>query len=76
MEEGAVMKEESNGGTGELQAKMLCSIPASMETSSDQQGHDLNFPIPSEKGLPCLVKVGSCSCFLLIQHYYTAVQRF
>lgn len=57
MEMGVVTEEEeSNGG---LQAKKLCSIPASMETGSDEQGHDLNLPIPGEKGLPCLVKVGS-----------------
>lgn len=55
MEMGVVTEEEeSNGG---LQAKKLCSIPASMETGSDEQGHDLNLPIPGEKGLPCLVKL-------------------
>ena len=57
-----VAMEEDEGvsicGTGELPAKKPCSTSASVETSSDPpHGHDLNFPIPGGKGLPCLVKV-------------------
>lgn len=62
-----VVTEEATGGgeaggdisaqsQGEFCAKKPCSTPASAKEKSSQ-GYDLNFPLPGEEGLPCLVKV-------------------
>ena len=56
-DEGEGMEEDGDLSSSGVQTKKTCSAPASMGTGSDQQGHDLNFPIPGEDGLPCLVKV-------------------
>lgn len=48
------MEEEESEATL-FQAKKLCS--GEPYNPSSAQGHDLNFPLPDEKGLPCLVKV-------------------
>ena len=50
-----------DGGVG-FYAKRRCFTP--MEAGGNEQEHDLNFPIPGEKGLPCLVKV--CMLFSLV----------
>ena len=47
-------EEAMEDGGMEFCAKRRC-LPT--ETSSNDQKYDLNFPIPGEKGLPCMVKV-------------------
>lgn len=81
----SVPMEEENGGdtqqsgsTGEFHTKKQSLMPTTSGTSC-HLGHDLNFPIPGEEGLPCLVKVHTSSLALpFLSHVwsiYIAVQR-
>lgn len=53
-EEEVPMQEEGTMEEG-FHTKKHCSGSAAEEAT--YQGHDLNFPLPDEKGLPCLIKV-------------------
>lgn len=56
--------EGANGNISEgFQSKKKCSMPTADRPSSE--GYDLNFPLPGEKGLPCLVKVRHVSLYSL-----------
>ena len=65
------VQEESNSmevGVAEervFQAKKLCTEPANA-VNMPSQSFDLNFPLPGEKGLPCLVKV-STSPYIVVR---------
>ena len=61
-EEGAeseAMEEEED------QNKRHCSSPGE-QSSSPAASYDLNFPLPGDHGLPCIVKVTICACAVCV----------
>ena len=67
------MEVSSEGGRGEGRAKKHCSGP--VEEQGKQQNHDLNFPLPDENGLPCMIKVSWCANVFLTSSSCLQVYR-
>ena len=57
------MEGRARGG---FHSKKQCAESATVASATPSQGFDLNFPLPGEKGLPCLVKVSQHVCTVVM----------